>query len=87
MHSLTLAHPALQLSFDRKSENYLEDREYEKVQDVDLTELVWGEQLAKHHPVYLWKYCLKIEKSEYQIELEGFVPVTAVYMLVDGTLD
>lgn len=78
----------LKLSFDRQSENYLEDRQFEKVQDIDLSELVWGEQLAKHHPVYLWKYCLKIEKSEYQIELEGSTSAQPYYdALVQKTMD
>ena len=50
------------------------------MQDIDLAELVWGEALAKHHPIYLWKYCLKIEKSEYQLELEGCVYIKHIYM-------
>lgn len=55
----------LKFSFDRAMESTLEDQGYEIVENVDVSALVWGPTLGKHKRCLLWKYCLKIEKTEY----------------------
>ena len=55
----------LKFSFDRVMESTLEDQGYEIVENVDVSALVWGPTLGKHKRCLLWKYCLKIEKTEY----------------------
>ncbi len=69
----------LRFSFDREMENALETQGYEIVENVDVSSLVWGPTLGKHKRCLLWKYCMKIEKTEYQRELEGAVATQEYY--------
>jgi len=69
----------LKFSFDRVMESALEDKGYEIVENVDVSSLIWGPTLGKHKRCLLWKYCMKIEKTDYQKELEGAVATQDYY--------
>ena len=72
----------LKYSFDRVMESTLEDQGYEIVENVDVSSLVWGPTLGKHKRCLLWKYCLKIEKTECVVLLLVVVVLLLVLLVL-----